>query len=265
MLQTLIPQRLRPRQSPVIVIGAENPFCVGTLLSACIYANSTRKDSQHHDRRLLDRSSHRRLRLHLHRARKKACTMNRNAGSWPTEQVVSAAQQGDPHAITTLVCDSHTHVQRFARMLCSTPQDAEDAAQEALIVLYRKIGTLRASAALASWMFQIVRNECIRRSRLTLRRTIPANPVEPSAEDAALMHLEIERIVESISDLPAEQRAVLVMRDIQGLSGAATAQALGLSRAAMKSRLHRGRETLRSHLTATHVTSSHRGDDDARA
>jgi RNA polymerase sigma factor (sigma-70 family) len=191
--------------------------------------------------------------------------MNRNAGSWPTEQVVSAAQQGDPRAITTLVCDSHTHVQRFARMLCSTPQDAEDAAQEALIVLYRKIGTLRATAALASWMFQIVRNECIRRSRPTLHRTISAAPVEPSAEDAALLHLEIERIVASISELPAEQRAVLVMRDIQGLSGAATAQALGLSRAAMKSRLHRGRETLRSQLTATHIRPSHRGGDDARA
>jgi RNA polymerase sigma factor (sigma-70 family) len=204
------------------------------------------------------------VRLYLHRARK-ACTMSRTAaGSWPSEQVVSAAQQGDPLAITTLVCDSHMHVQRFARMLCSTPQDAEDAAQEALIVLYRKIGTLRATAALASWMFQIVRNECIRRSRVTFRQPIPATSVEPSAEDAALVRLEIERIVESISELPAEQRAVLVLRDIQGLSGAATANALGLSRAAMKSRLHRGRATLRSALTATRVTPSHRGNDDSR-
>jgi len=191
--------------------------------------------------------------------------MSRTAGSWPPERVVSAAQQGDQRAITTLVCDSHTHVQRFARMLCSTPEDAEDAAQEALIVLYRKIGTLRTTAALASWMFQIVRNECIRRSRVTLRRPLPVTPGEPSAEDAALVRLEIERIVESISGLPAEQRAVLVLRDIQGLSGAATAHTLGLSRAAMKSRLHRGREALRSQLRATRVTPSQRGNDDARA
>ena len=190
--------------------------------------------------------------------------MSRTAGSWPSEQVVSAAQQGDPRAITTLVYGSHAHVQRFAHTLCSTPEDAEDATQEALIVLYRKIGTLRATAALASWMFQIVRHECIRRSRVTFRWPLPATPVEPSAEDAALMRLEIERVVKSISKLPAEQRAVLVLRDIQGLSGAATAHALGLSRAAMKSRLHRGRETLRSQLTATHVTN-HRASDDARA
>jgi RNA polymerase sigma factor (sigma-70 family) len=144
-----------------------------------------------------------------------------------------------------LLDGSHAHVKRFARTLCSTPEDAEDAAQEALIVLYRKIGTLRATAALGSWMFQIVRNECIRRSRFVFHKPISAVMVESSAEDAALARLEIERIVDSIAGLPTEQRAVLVLRDIQGLSGAATAQALGLSRGAMKSRLHRGRETLR--------------------
>jgi RNA polymerase sigma factor (sigma-70 family) len=171
--------------------------------------------------------------------------------TWPTEQVISAAQQGDPRAIAMLLDGSHEHVRRFAHTLCSTPEDAEDAAQEALIVLYRKIGTLRAAAALGSWMFQIVRNECIRRTRLALRRPIPVATTESSAEDAALARLELERIVDCVAGLPPEQRAVLVLRDIQGLSGAATAQALGLSRAAMKSRLHRGREMLRLRLAAT--------------
>ncbi len=168
--------------------------------------------------------------------------------SWPSEQVVGAAQQGDPRAIALLLEGSHAHVKRFARTLCATPEDAEEAAQEALIVLYRKIGTLRVVAALASWMFQIVRNECIRRSRLALHRPTSTATTEPSAEDAALARLEVERIVDSIAELPAEQRAVLVLRDVQGLSGAATAQVLGLSRAAMKSRLHRGRETLHAQL-----------------
>ncbi len=174
-----------------------------------------------------------------------------NGSPWPSEQVVSAAQQGDLQAIATLLAGSHAHVQRFAHTLCATPEDAEDAAQEALIVLYRKIGTLRATAALGSWMFQIVRNECIRRTRVTFHKPIAATTAEPSAEDAALARLEIERIVDSVAGLPAEQRAVLILRDIQGLSGAATAQALGLSRAAMKSRLHRGREALRSRLDTT--------------
>jgi RNA polymerase sigma factor (sigma-70 family) len=186
-----------------------------------------------------------------------------SARSWPTERVISAAQQGDPRAITTLVSGSHAHVQRFAHSLCSTPEDAEDAAQEALVVLYRKIGTLRATAALGSWLFQIVLKECIRRSRLALRSPVSAATVEPSAEDAALARLEIERIVDSIAGLPPEQRAVLVLRDIQGLSGAATAQALGLSRTAMKSRLHRGRETVRSRLRTPIDASNDGGSEDA--
>jgi len=185
--------------------------------------------------------------------------------AWPTEQVISAAQQGDPRAIALLLDGSHAHVHRFARTLCSTPEDAEDAAQEALIVLYRKIGTLRAAAALASWMFQIVRHECIRRSRMALRGAIPISPVtnEASVEEVALARLEVERIVNSIASLPSDQRAVLVLRDIQGLSGKATAQTLGLSRSAMKSRLHRGREALRAQLkTPTGPTASIDADND---
>lgn len=174
--------------------------------------------------------------------------MDASGPRWPTEQVIRSAQRGDPRAISLLVYGSHTHVKRFARTLCSTPEDAEDAAQEALIILYRKIGTLRSAAALASWMFKIVFNECIRHARLAGRREIPACDVEPSTEDAVFARLEMKRIVDVIAALPADQRAVVVLRDVQGLSGGATAKALGLSRAAMKSRLHRGRERLRTEL-----------------
>lgn len=187
---------------------------------------------------------------------------DRIASPWPTEQVVGAAQQGDPRAIAALLDGSHAHVRRFALTLCSTPEDAEDAAQEALIVLYRKIGTLRVAAALASWMFQIVRKECIRRARLALHAT-PAARVEPSAEDSALVRLEIERVVASIAKLPPDQRDVLVLRDLRGLSGAATARALGLSRAAMKSRLHRGRATLRLQIEAPQGASGQNGGEHA--
>lgn len=170
------------------------------------------------------------------------------ARTWPTEQIVCAAQRGDARAIALLLDGSHVHVRRFARTLCATPEDAEDAAQEALVILYRKIGTLRATAALASWLFQIVRRECIRRSRVALHRPVPTELTEVSAEESALARVELERIVRSISALSADQRAVVVLRDVHGLSGADTADALGLTRAAMKSRLHRGREELRSLL-----------------
>lgn len=167
---------------------------------------------------------------------------------WPDERIVRAARQGDRDAIARLLDASHPHVQRFARALCSTPEDAEEAAQEALIVLFRKIGTLRAAAALASWTFQVVRRECIRRSRLVVHRRVTAHGSEVSAEDVALARAEIERIVDAIARLPSEQRLVLVLRDVQGLSGPATEHLLGLKRPAMKSRLHRAREALHAQL-----------------
>ena len=177
--------------------------------------------------------------------------VNDRARSWPGEQVINAAQRGDPRAITVLLEGSHTHVRRFARTLCATPEDAEEATQEALLVLYRKIGTLRVATALASWMFQIVRHECIRRMRLALRQPIATAGAECSAEETALAHLEVKRIVDCVAALPADQRAVLVLRDIHGLSGGATAHTLGLSRAAMKSRLHRAREAVRLQMATT--------------
>ncbi|MFC0602072.1 RNA polymerase sigma factor [Streptomyces palmae] len=176
--------------------------------------------------------------------------------SWPDERLIKAAQDGDVTSLTTVVMKSQPHVRKFALSLCASPQDAEDAAQEALIILYRKIGTLRATGALASWMFRIVRNECLRQVRLLVPRgdQAPAEPetsAEPSAEEAVLRRLEVERIAAAVCALPRDQRQVLIMRDLQGLPGKTVAHALGLSSAAMKSRLHRARTTLRHSLTAT--------------
>ncbi|MBO1331990.1 RNA polymerase sigma factor [Streptomyces sp. VRA16 Mangrove soil] len=175
--------------------------------------------------------------------------------AWPDERLIRAAQNGDVTSLTSVVVQSQPHVRRFALSLCASPQDAEDAAQEALIILYRKIGTLRATGALAGWMFRIVRNECLRQVRLLASRggAAPAAPegsAEPSAEEAVLHRLEAERIAAALCALPPDQRRVLILRDVQGLPGRAVAHALGLSNAAMKSRLHRARTALRHSLAA---------------
>ncbi|MFF1868557.1 RNA polymerase sigma factor [Kitasatospora herbaricolor] len=175
---------------------------------------------------------------------------------WPDERLIKAAQNGDLTSLTTVVMESQPHVRKFALSLCASPEDAEDAAQEALIILYRKIGTLRATGALASWMFRIVRNECLRQVRLLASRSDQAAAggevsAERSAEEAVLRRLEVERIAGAVAALPFDQRQVLVLRDVQGLPGKAVARALGLSDAAMKSRLHRARAALRHALVAT--------------
>ncbi|MFD7913004.1 RNA polymerase sigma factor [Streptomyces sp. NPDC059752] len=169
--------------------------------------------------------------------------------TWPAEPLILAAQGGDLDAVTALVSGSHPNVRKFAYSLCASPEDAEDAAQEALIILYRKIGMLRASGALASWMFRIVRNECLRRARLVPRERAPLpDSAVMSAEDEVLEHLDAVRVARAIAALPADQRRVLIMRDVQGYSGRMAADALGLSPAAMKSRLHRARAALRHSL-----------------
>ncbi|WP_329500727.1 RNA polymerase sigma factor [Kitasatospora herbaricolor] len=175
---------------------------------------------------------------------------------WPDERLIKAAQNGDVTSLTTVVMESQPHVRKFALSLCASPEDAEDAAQEALIILYRKIGTLRATGALASWMFRIVRNECLRQVRLLASRSDgaaagPEASAERSAEEAVLRRLEVERIAAAVAALPLDQRQVLIMRDVQGLPGKAVARALGLSDAAMKSRLHRARAAVRHALAAT--------------
>ncbi|OAR22614.1 RNA polymerase subunit sigma-24 [Streptomyces sp. ERV7] len=194
--------------------------------------------------------------------------------SWPGATLVAAAQRGDVEALTALVYGSYPHVHRFAHSLCATPQDAEDAAQEALIILYRKIGMLRASGALASWMFRIVRNECLRRTRALLRqgpaeepgqfgtpdRLVAFGGAARSAEDDVLLRLEAERVAAAVAALPDDQRQVLVMRDIQGLPGRTVADRLGLSTAAMKSRLHRARSAVREELRD--ALAGTRGTDD---
>ncbi|MVU83117.1 sigma-70 family RNA polymerase sigma factor [Nocardia sp. ET3-3] len=171
---------------------------------------------------------------------------------WAGRQLVEAAQNGDRQAIAAVVYGAHPHVRRFAQHLCASSSDAEDATQEALIILYRKIGTLRATSALASWMFRIVRNECLRRARQFMeqapRTDAVGGEVVISAEDEVLRRFDADRLAQAITALPEIQRRVLIMRDVLGHPGRATADALGLSTAAMKSQLHRARAAVRQNL-----------------
>ncbi|PZG05391.1 RNA polymerase sigma factor [Nonomuraea aridisoli] len=187
---------------------------------------------------------------------------------WASTQLIEAAQAGDRESITAVVHGAHSHVRRFAEHLCASQQDAEDAAQEALIILYRKIGSLRATGALASWMFRIVRNECLRRARLLFDRYDEVDDglvtsAGESAEDEVIRRLEGELVAQAIRELPDVQRRVLIMRDVLGYPGRRVAETLGLSNAAMKSQLHRARNTIRLSLGRTTETTGGPSDPGA--
>lgn len=171
-----------------------------------------------------------------------------SGAEWASAQLVAAARDGHVESLTALVANTHPHVLRFAHTLCASPQDAEDAAQEALLILFRKVGTLRSITALSSWMFRIVRNECLRRLRRQGWDDLDGVGAVESPEDEVIRQLEAERVAQAIAALPDLQRRVLILRDVQGYPGRAVADSLGLSLAAMKSQLHRARTNIKAAL-----------------
>jgi RNA polymerase sigma-70 factor (ECF subfamily) len=173
------------------------------------------------------------------------------------DDVLAAAARGDDEALSQLVRAYHDRVYRFGLRVCRDGWDAEDAVQEAFAKLARRPEVVKDAGALA-WLMTVVRHACMRmlkpfaRERRTLgQRVDDAEAVPADTEDAqqALERWELVRSVHAgIAALDRPYREVLIMRDLEGLSGDETCRALGLELASMKTRLHRARAQLREHV-----------------
>jgi RNA polymerase sigma-70 factor (ECF subfamily) len=170
--------------------------------------------------------------------------------------VVRAAAGGDEAALTHLVKQYHERVYRYGERVCRDGFDADDAVQEAFVKLARRPDVAR-DRGVFFWLTAVVKNACLRmlrpfaRQRRTLGDAVEADEVECDGPDphAALEKFELVRQVHAaLAALPEPYREVLVLRDLEGLSGDETARALGLELAAMKSRLCRARSMLRNQL-----------------
>lgn len=163
-----------------------------------------------------------------------------------------AAARGDDAALRELVQAYHDRVYRFGVRVCCDRFDAEDAVQEAFSKLSRRPDVQRDEGAL-SWLMSVVKHACMRMLRPFLRerralgeRVDEADVASDVDPHVALERYELVRTVHAaIAELERPYREVLVLRDIEGLSGEATAAALGLELATMKTRLHRARSLLR--------------------
>lgn len=174
--------------------------------------------------------------------------------------VLGAAVSGDDDALAVLVRTYHDRVYRFGRSVCRNRFDAEDAVQNAFVKLARRPDVQRHSGVL-SWLMTVVRNGClrfIRALRVGRVQLSETELTEEEAEDELLSpeaKLERFRVVElvhrAIAGLEPPYREVIVLRDIEGMSGPDVCRALALSEAAMKSRLHRARASLREALLPT--------------
>jgi RNA polymerase sigma-70 factor (ECF subfamily) len=176
------------------------------------------------------------------------------------DAVLRAAAAGDDEALALIVRAYHDRVYRFGVRVCRDRFDAEDAVQDAFIKLARRPDVQR-DAGVLSWLMSVVRNACRRMLRPFVRaHRLLGEPLDDAADVAGAeldpeAALERFRLVQSvhaaIAKLGREYREVLVLRDLEGASGEEVCAALGLSEAAMKSRLHRARAMVREHLGLT--------------
>jgi len=150
-------------------------------------------------------------------------------------------------------------VYRQMMRVCGNREDAEDVLVEALMRAYRSLDQLRESAAFRAWLAQIARRVCWQlKEREALLPLLQLSMLEEEgreiasaepAPDAKLATRQMKALLdEAIGTLPQEYGEVYRLRDVEEMSGDEVATKLGISRAAMKSRLHRSREMVRQYL-----------------
>jgi RNA polymerase sigma factor (sigma-70 family) len=164
--------------------------------------------------------------------------------------IFAAAQAGDPKALDELLALAHPDIRRYARRQCHASSALEDVVQEALIVLYRRVGTVRSPAALAAWLIKVVTRLCMLPVLGLMKGVEQLRSIDNSTRFAQVPTDEIRLdLVRAIESLPPAQREVILLRDLQEMTIGEIANALQITRGAAKSRLHRARGMLREFLS----------------
>jgi RNA polymerase sigma-70 factor (ECF subfamily) len=182
------------------------------------------------------------------------------------QALVARARNGDVAAFERLIAAYQKKVFNLAYRLSGDREDAADLAQEALVRVFRALGTFRERAQFSTWLYRIVVNVCLdhRRSRGRrqtvsldapvdgdegqIPRQTEGDDLDPAAEvERRELHSQVH---EAIGRLNPEHRAVLVMRDIQDFSYEEIAAILGVALGTVKSRLNRARFALKEQLQA---------------
>lgn len=182
------------------------------------------------------------------------------------EDLVQQVQQGDVEAFSTIVERYQDRIYTVCLRQLGSRTVAEEVSQEVFLKAFRAMDRFRGDAKLSTWMFRIAINHCknhkLYRGRRGHGRTEPLEGTRgddaprrefahPGAStDASVHRSEAERLVsEALDALDPEYRTIIVLRDIEDMAYEDIAEALGIARGTVKSRLHRARSQLARHLS----------------
>src|SRR5271154_1013640 len=187
------------------------------------------------------------------------------AGVFDESELVAKARKGDLEAFNELVSRYERKIYRLAKHITQNDEDAEDVLQETFLKAYEHIGDFQGQSKFYTWIVRIGVNESLMKLRKRKSdRTVPLDEPVDTGEDTVTREIavweenpeqkysreELRQILdEAVEGLRPAFRTVFVLRDIEELSTEETAEALGISVPAVKSRLLRARLQLREKLT----------------
>jgi RNA polymerase sigma-70 factor (ECF subfamily) len=178
--------------------------------------------------------------------------------------IIASVLAGNTHEFHDLIRPYERSVYVMALSLLHNEADAEDAAQEAFLKAFRSLASFRGDSKFGTWLISIVLNEA--RSRLRSRKSAKMESLDDPPEgqgsvtpallrdwreipSEALERQEIRHLLQqAITDLPLIYREVFLLRDVEGMSVNESAEALGISIASVKVRLHRARLMMQKKL-----------------
>jgi len=173
-----------------------------------------------------------------------------SGGEWrpltgvPDAALVALTRSGNANAFEELVRRNQATIFRIALRMLGDRRDAEDASQETFLQAWRALPRFRSQSAFSTWLYRIVTNRCLnlRRARRPSQALLwDQESEDPGPEEAAEARNQLLALREAILELTPEQRAVFVLRHLEGCAYEEIVEILGISLAAVKSRLHRAR------------------------
>ena len=191
------------------------------------------------------------------------------AGAGASETVlVERCRRGDAHAFARLVALHEGMVFNLAARLLGDPEEARDLSQEVFLQVFRTLGGFEGRSALRTWIYRIVVNQCRNRQRWWRRRRRDRSLALQDMTDAQEARLSEQQgpqgpqhemelrdrareVQAALAGLSFDHRAILMLREVEGLSCEEIAHALALPAGTVKSRLARAREALRRRVVAT--------------